>query len=331
MNNKILKERWERVDELLSTFLSKNNRINRRMIDNIQSILDGVKFSYSQLNDYAKPSEIARLRGRIEDLKDQYELERYPGYQLNYYLRRRKLKNKDLLLAYLIIEYYRQDKERDKEEEVLFDEVCTMTYESVSKETAKALHKKHKKKELPKVWWLGLILNFGYNGFGWIFNKEGTLMYNANKLYEIIVIMLQQNKPLDVNTFEIKKLLDKQNRAYLNKTKREKVYEDYKNDFSGSLDNQIAFLVNQVALKAMKDQGCKKVQFIAVMDEKTTKMCGTLDGQIFDIEGTNTYSRYSAEDGKNVVYTTKGLETGANLPPINNHFHYCRSTIYPYR
>lgn len=331
MNNKILNNRWNKVDEMLSTFLSKNNRINRRMYDNIQSILDGVKFSYDQLNDYANNTEIVRLRNRIDDLKEEYGLDGYIGYELTSYSRRKKLKNKEILLAYLMIEYYRQYQEQNKIEETLFDEISVFTYESVSIETAKAFHRKTKKKDFPRAWWLGLLLNLGYTGFGWLDYKEGTLGYNSKKLYEVIIIMLQQNKSLNINEYEIKKLLDKQNNAYLKKTKREKIYEDYKNDFSGSLDNQIAFLVNQVALKSMKDQGCKKVQFIAVRDEHTTKMCQTLDGQVFNIDETNTYSRYSAEDGKNIIYTTKGLETGANLPPINNHFHYCRSTIYPIR
>lgn len=332
MNNKILKQRWEKVDELLSAFFTKNKKINRRMYDNIQSILDGIKFSYEELDNYASMSDIARLRGRIEDIKEEYGLSGYPGYQLNSYSSRKKLKNRELLYAYLLIEYYRQQQEQKVEEDKLFDEVCTMTYKSVSEETYQVLHKKKPKKiEEPKAWLLGLILNMGYNGFAWLFNKEGTLMYNTKNMYEVILILIQQNKPLKTSTYEIDKLIKKQEKAYLNKNEKEKTYEDYKNDFSGSLDNQIAFLVNQVALKGMKDQGCKKVQFIAVMDEKTTTMCKTLDRQIFDIYEKNIYSRYSAEDKKNIIYETNGLETGANLPPINNHFHYCRSTIYPYK
>lgn len=332
MNNKILKQRWEKVDELLSAFFTKNKKINRRMYDNIQSILDGIKFSYEELDNYASMSDIARLRGRIEDIKEEYGLSGYPGFQLNSYSSRKKLKNRELLYAYLLIEYYRQQQEQKVEEDKLFDEVCTMTYKSVSEETYQVLHKKKPKKiEEPKAWLLGLILNMGYNGFAWLFNKEGTLMYNTKNMYEVILILIQQNKPLKTSTYEIDKLIKKQEKTYLSKNEKEKTYEDYKNDFSGSLDNQIAFLVNQTALKGMKDQGCKKVQFIAVMDEKTTTMCKTLDRQIFNIYEKNIYSRYSAEDKKNIIYETYGLETGANLPPINNHFHYCRSTIYPYK
>ena len=329
----ILNERWNEVDNNMSTFYSKNQKINRRMYDNLQSIFEWIKFDYSELNNYANMSDISRLRTRIEELKDEYGLEGYIGYELTNYSRRKKLRNKDLLLALLMVEYYRQYKEQNKAEDILFDQIKNVEYRKVSIETAKVLNKKIPKEpiEMPEVDWLGILLGIGANGFKWRDYKEGNLNYNTRKLYELIIIHIQQGKETNINDDDIKKLLGKQERAYINRTKKDKVYEDYKNDFSGSLDNQVAFLVNQVALKGMKNQGCKKVQFIAVEDEKTTKMCSGLDGQIFEIDGINRYYRYSAEDGKDVLYTTKGLETGANLPPINNHYHNCRSTIYPVR
>lgn len=335
VNTHILNERWNEVDNKMSTFYSKNMKITKRMYDNLQSIFDGIKFSYEELDLYASVSDVARLRTRIEDLKEQYGLEGYIGYQLTQYARRKRLKNKDLLIALLMIEYYRQYKEQNKIETELFDELKQLVYPQVSIETITVLKGARKIPKNPPQMansgWLDILLMLSYNGFKWVDYKEGNLGYNVKKLYELIIINMQQDKPLNVNNYDIKKLLDKQNRAYLNKTPKDKTYEDYKNEFSGSLDNQVAFLVNQIALKAMKDQGCKKVQFIAVIDDHTTKMCETLNGQIFDIYGINKYSRYSAIDEKNVVYTTKGLETGANLPPITNSYHFCRSTIYPVR
>lgn len=332
INTHILNERWNEVDNKMSTFYSKNQRINRKMYDNLQSIFDWIKFDYSELNKYANIDDIVRLRNRIEDLKEEYNLEGYIGYELTQYSRKKKLRNKDILLAMLMIEYYRQYKEQNKLEEQLFDEMKKVVYRKVSTETAKVLKKKPPKEpiEMSKTSWLDILLGLTYNGFRWLNYKEGNLGYNSKKLYELIVIHIQQGKPTNITDDDVKKLLGKQERAYINRTKKNKG-KTYQNEFSGSLDNQIAYMVNQIALQAMKDQGCKKVQFIAVIDEHTTKMCETLDGKIFDIYGVNKYYRYSAEDEKTVLYTTKGLEVGANLPPIMNNYHNCRSTIYPVR
>lgn len=328
-NNTILNERWNEVDSKLSTFYSKNTKINRKMYDNLQSIFDWIKFDYSELDNYASVSDIARLRTRIEDLKDKYGLEGYIGYQLTEYSRKKKLKNRDLLLALLMIEYYRQYKEQNNLETELFDEIKNVVYKQVSIQTATVLNKRPPKKiEIPEAWWLGLLLKAGYTGYEWLTYKEGTLGYNVRKLYELVLINLQQGKKLNVNSSDIDKLLKKQEKAYLGKAKDKKT-RNYRNEYFGSLDNYLAYLVNQIVLQAIKDQGCKKVQFIAVLDETTTDMCASLNHQIFDTEELNIYKRYSLEDKAIVEYRTKGLEVGANLPPINNGFHYCRSTIIP--
>lgn len=328
-NNTILNERWNEVDSKLSTFYSKNTKINRKMYDNLQSIFDWIKFDYSELDNYASASDIVRLRSRIEDLKEQYGLEGYIGYQLTEYSKKKRLKNRDLLLALLMIEYYRQYKEQNNLETELFDEIKNVVYKQVTIQTATVLKKRPPKKiEIPRAWWLGLLAKAGYTGYEWLTFKEGTLGYNVRKLYELILVQIQQGQKPDVKDSSIKKLLEKQERAYLGKAK-EKQTRNYRNEYFGSLDNYLAYLVNQIVLQAIKDQGCKKVQFIAVLDETTTDMCASLNHQIFDIEGINIYKRYSLEDKAIVVYKTKGLEVGANLPPINNGFHYCRSTIIP--
>lgn len=56
-------------------------------------------------------------------------------------------------------------------------------------------------------------------------------------------------------------------------------------------------------------------------------MCETLDNQLFYLDEMNTYQRYSEADKRIVTYHTKGMVLGENLPPISNHFHWCRSTI----
>ena len=168
-NNTILNERWNEVDSKLSTFYSKNTKINRKMYDNLQSIFDWIKFDYSELDNYASASDIVRLRGRIEDLKEQHGLEGYIGYQLTEYSKKKRLKNRELLLALLMIEYYRQYKEQGKLETELFDEIKNVVYKEVSIQTAQVLGKKPPKKiEIPRAWWFGILAKIGYTGYEWL-------------------------------------------------------------------------------------------------------------------------------------------------------------------
>ena len=337
-NNKILKDRWNEVDNKLSAFYSKNNRINKEMYKNLQSVFDSIKISYGELKQYASAKQVAKLRVAIDDIKVKYSLSGYVGYELSNLYKRRKLKNEEVILGLILVEYYRLYNEQKELEMKMFDEISNLVYKKAQEETISIVDdkKKNKKKRsfltIPNVFLLQLIGMSSFNGFKWYDYKEGNISYNANKLYEKVVLGLQKRKKLDVYDDEFMNLLNKQERAYFNKKKEvEDKRGRYVSDYSGMLDNEISFIVNQTALQGMIAQGCKKVQFIAVMDEKTTDMCESLDGQIFNIDGWNTFSRYSKEDGKNVVYKVKGLEVGMNLPPINNGFHYCRSTIYPYR
>ncbi|HJJ05172.1 MAG TPA: hypothetical protein OIM45_04840 [Clostridiaceae bacterium] len=73
-----------------------------------------------------------------------------------------------------------------------------------------------------------------------------------------------------------------------------------------------------------------KVRFIAVEDDKTTLMCDSLNNQEFYINKENVFDRYYGETQKELRLQRircNGLVLGLNLPPIQHHFHYCRSTI----
>ena len=142
---------------------------------------------------------------------------------------------------------------------------------------------------------------------------------------------MQAERPLDVEADDFKKLFEKQERNYLAKKKDIEETDKYQDEYYGPLDDIMTYIANKMALKGMEDQGCKKVVFIATMDDKTTEMCSSLNEQEFWINKTNKYYRYSAIDDKEIEYTTKGLKVGENLPPIDNHIHHCRSTIYPVR
>ena len=69
------------------------------------------------------------------------------------------------------------------------------------------------------------------------------------------------------------------------------------------------------------------VLFVAEVDNRTTKMCLSLDQQIFHTKAWNTFTRYSDYYKSNHTFKWFGLERGLNMPPITDHFHWCRSTL----
>lgn len=69
------------------------------------------------------------------------------------------------------------------------------------------------------------------------------------------------------------------------------------------------------------------VLFVAEVDNRTTKMCLSLDQQIFHTKAWNRFERYSDYYKGNHTFSVFGLERGLNMPPITDHFHWCRSTL----
>lgn len=68
---------------------------------------------------------------------------------------------------------------------------------------------------------------------------------------------------------------------------------------------ETAHVLNKASLIAYKDIGVEKVEFLAVLDKRTSSLCFNLNGDIIEI---------------------KDAISGKNLPPLHPH---CRSTIIP--
>lgn len=117
---------------------------------------------------------------------------------------------------------------------------------------------------------------------------------------------------------EIKRTLEKQENEWVS-TKD--------NKFSGHLEVETEKAYNNGYLQACKDYGINQVRFIAVMDDRTTTMCESLDMQVFNINDYNTFTRYYDSAKKEETTTVFGMVEGINCPPITDHFHYCRSYL----
>ena len=327
----ILKKRWEKVDKKLTTFYNKNKLLNKEMLNNIQQIFESINVTYEELFNYINDKYKRILRTKVNELKKETKVDGYVGYILNEYVNKRKLRYSEYLIALFIIEYYKRDIQREKIEYELFEEISIIVYQEAQEETIEILKKKKPRLlTVPEVYLLQLIGMAKYNNAFWSDYKQGNISYNAEQLFKQVAVNMQTERQLDVDADDFRKLFEKQERNYLAKKKNIEPSEKYQDEYYGALDDIMVYIANQMALKGMIDQGCKKVQFIATLDDKTTKMCESLNKQVFNINGWNKYYRYSAIDDKEVLYTTKGLKTGENLPPIDNHIHHCRSTIYPY-
>lgn len=327
-NQKILKERWEDIDKKLSSFYQNNKKINKKFKDAIQDILDSIKFTPDEIYSYADIKYIAKLQKKIKDLKSKGNLKGYTGYLLNKLYKSLKLKNNEVLKGLFMVEFYKKNEQLDEIETTLFESVAEISYET---EIKRIKPKRWKHLTLPDAFIYSLLINPVHNGYKWFDFKDGQINYYATMLYDKVEDLMNREAVLDVDNPELDNVFIKEQRSYLNKKKDIPKEDIYIDEFYGSIDDLVCYIANVSALKGMADSGVEKVQFVAVIDEATTDMCQSLNGQVFDIYEWNTYQRYSKADDKNIVYKTKGLKLGENLPPIDNGYHHCRSTIYPYR
>ena len=148
------------------------------------------------------------------------------------------------------------------------------------------------------------------NDFQYVGNK---VIADTQKIKKQAILERRKGK-IKVNT----KILDRMNKEWLN-------IHDGK--FSGYMERQSELAYNVGYLGACEDYGIEEVQFISVMDKKTTKMCHSLDGQVFKLHGLNKFTRYYASMNGAKYTEVEGLVQGINLPPIDDAFHWCRSTI----
>ena len=318
MDNKtILNNRWNYTDLKLKDYLRIYKKTNLKTQDNIQDIFNGIDFNYMDLNKPISNNQRKKLSRVVDEWKQLELLKGYFEYKVIEILNKRYITNQELLSILLWGAFVKERSQLDEYEEVLFTEIGQDLYKQGIDEI-----KPTKKKKWSLTWeyiWSMLCLP-NVKGSSWITYIEALALTNAQELERQTIIQLQQNKKPNIEDDVFKNILKKQQNRYIS------INDD---KISGALDSQVVEIANKSLLKAGEDVGQKKLRarFIAEIDDRTTKMCDGMNGMLFYVNDWNRFYRYSDDDKRDVLYTIKGLEVGANLPPINNHFHYCRSTI----
>lgn len=318
MDNKtILNNRWNYTDLKLKDYLRIYKKTNLKTQDNIQDIFNGIDFNYMDLNKPISNNQRKKLSRVVDEWKQLELLKGYFEYKVIEILNKRYITNQEMLSILLWGAFVKERSQLDEYEEVLFTEIGQDLYKQGIDEI-----KPIKKKKWSLTWeyiWSMLCLP-NVKGSSWITYIEALALTNAQEIERQTIIQLQQNKKPNIEDDVFKNILKKQQNRYIS------INDD---KISGALDSQVVEIANKSLLKAGEDVGQKKLRarFIAEIDDRTTKMCDGMNGMLFYVNDWNRFYRYSDDDKRDVLYTIKGLEVGANLPPINNHFHYCRSTI----
>lgn len=148
--------------------------------------------------------------------------------------------------------------------------------------------------------------------------REAKILQDMQAIKKEILIAKQQNRKLDVDSPEFQKLFDKLRNQWitLNGGKT-----------SGYIEEVMERLFTIGFIQACKDNNVNKVVFMGVNDRKQTKMCNSLDGQEFLINGKNKFTRYYDSIQGEEERIVEGLAIGINAPPIGDHFHWCRSYL----
>ena len=296
-------------------------RTSRQTQNKLQEIFDTFNFTQENIYNIADNKTKKRINTYIEGWKEQGLLKNnnYFTVLANNIYKRTRVKNSEILELLIYSAYIEeQSKLEEKEKQIMYED-ANYYYEQGQQE----VNKKKKPSILAMALFLALLDQPNYSGFNWKQYIEATMQYNAQQIYKQLILNIQQQKSLEIDSNEFQIIINRQNNQKLN----------INNDkISGAVDLQMIGLNNLAKAEGIKEvtEDNSKVRFIAVEDDKTTLMCDSLNNQEFYINKENVFDRYYGETQKELTVQRircNGLVLGLNLPPIQHHFHYCRSTI----
>lgn len=306
MEDKV-KKFWQSIDKELKKF---NGKFKYDIKSRIMRIIREFNITRDNLYEYLNKDDLSMFKSELRDgLND--KMSDYMKYRIDKMLNRTKIKYWEALQILIDIAYFQMMNNASKFEDELFNATMITTSQFYQRESYDILQPKKSYHLIPLPNYLlpHLMSTPLYLGYNWLEYKNSMIEYNANKTYRKIVVGIAQNN-FKIETYE---------NSFNIERKR----------YITALDNEIASISSQVALWGMEKQGIEKVMYVAVMDDKTTNICQSMDRQIFSIKEKNIYFRYANNnDVKMTKYETIGLQIGENQPAL--HYN-CRSVLYPYR
>lgn len=293
--------------------------MSRQTQNRLQEVFNSINFDFNNLYNIADNRTKNKINTYIEEWEDKGLLKGDFGILAHNIKRRTRVKNSEILELLIYSAYIEEQNKLDDIEIKIFKDVSNYYYQQGQEEVNKTLKKRKIVSVIPDAIFLALLDTPNAKGYKWKTYIESIVKYNANQIYRQTTINLQQNKELDITNDIYQNIIKRQQNSKLN------INDD---KISGDVDLTLIGINNQAKLEGIHYFDDKaEVEFVSVEDEKTTKMCNSLDGQRFKIHDWNEFERYSESNGRTTKYKCYGLVIGLNCPPIDDHFHWCRSTI----
>lgn len=312
---------WKQHDNYMKQLKQLYNKTSKQTQNRLQEIFDTFNFTQENIYDIATNKVKKRINTYIDQWKEQGLLKNnnYFTVLANNIYKRTRVKNSEILELLIYSAYIEEQSKLEEQEKQIMYEDANYYYEQGQQE----VNKKKKPSILAMALFLALLDQPNYSGFNWKQYIEATIQYNAQQIYKQVILNMQQQKNLEIDSSEFQTIIQRQNNQKLNINN---------NKISGATDLQMIGLNNLAKVEGIKEvtEDNSKVRFIAVEDNKTTLMCDSLNNQEFYINKENVFDRYYGETQKELTIQRircNGLVLGLNLPPIQHHFHYCRSTI----
>lgn len=303
-NEQILARRWKKTETALRKAYPLVRKIYRQLGDELADMLKSIDFDYSKLNKYVTPKVKRYVEDRIESWSAKGLNKGYLAYAVNSHTWTYKSVLKLLILG-LYAEKFKQIK-------TVSNDVFTVSAVDVYTQSVRDRNFSY----FPLLSYSAIlalatmpVLQTTYVEY-----LDGVMLLQADEMNSFVLVDQMQSIEINMDALFIR--LVKQCHRII------KVKDD---KFSGGLDDATRAVANGAyVFETPEDQ---KVRFVAEMDEKTTKMCRSLNDQIFFVHKENVFKRYSAENDAMVEVRCNGLVQGLNMPPITDHFHWCRSTL----
>ena len=303
---RILKRRWSKTDRALEKADREIHREYRYIGDDIFDELNILKPKHSNLSN--KVPEI--IRRRIQRRMERYR--RDENFYILYLLLTMNYTYKKALEFFIYDAFYTHFKEIDRISHDVFKTTANDLYQQGINELGV------KRKPLTEAQ-IDAMAKLPALDQTYAEHIGSEAISQAQEMNEYILSVLLTDDDGVTEELIQAKLKKMGNRIIL--------VQDGKS--SGTLDDTSRIVGNTAFITvATADEKEKfQVRFIAELDDRTTKMCKSLDLQLFWANDWNEFYRWSDLNKDYVKVRIFGLQTGVNLPPITDHFHWCRSTI----